>query len=135
MQSPDIPLVLTDNYKKDFHTCEVCHKAKQSRLPFPMSTTNTTSIFELVHIDIWGPYSQPSITKTNYILTLVDDFSRTTWIYLLQHKFQTIFVFTSFTHMVRTHFDTKIRSIRTDNDSEFLSSSFQKFLSDNGILH
>lgn len=41
-----------------FDTCEICHKSKQCRLPFPLSTSRTTSTFELLHADIWGPYSQ-----------------------------------------------------------------------------
>lgn len=67
------------------------------------------------------------------MLTLVDDFSHASWIYLLQHKSLTITVFTSFIHMVQTQFDTKIRSIRTDNVSEFLSISFQTLLNNHGI--
>ncbi|XP_019232509.1 PREDICTED: uncharacterized protein LOC109213202 [Nicotiana attenuata] len=36
--------------------CTVCPVAKQSQLPFQLSTTATKSIFELLHCDIWGPY-------------------------------------------------------------------------------
>lgn len=36
--------------------CTVCLVAKQSKLPFQLSTATAKSIFELVHCDIWGPY-------------------------------------------------------------------------------
>ncbi|GKF46859.1 hypothetical protein Tco_0136661, partial [Tanacetum coccineum] len=36
--------------------CNICHKAKQTREPFPISDHQTTSIGELVHLDMWGPY-------------------------------------------------------------------------------
>lgn len=135
LNSPDVSLVLNDNKKNDLQACEICHIAKQARLPFPTHTNNTSSTFELVHVDIWGPYSQPSLSGTSYMLTLVDDFSRATWTYLMQHKAQTIIVFTSFIKLVQTQFEAKIKFVRTDNGSEFLSTGFQALLSSHGILH
>ncbi|KAL0360716.1 UNVERIFIED_CONTAM: Retrovirus-related Pol polyprotein from transposon RE1 [Sesamum radiatum] len=44
----------------DTTPCDVCHFAKQHRLSFPSSTFQATSPFELVHVDIWGPYKQPT---------------------------------------------------------------------------
>jgi len=37
--------------------------------------------FDLIHVDIWGPYFVPSFEGHGYFLTIVDDFSRFTWIY------------------------------------------------------
>jgi len=37
-------------------------------------------------MDIWGPFSQSSIRGHKYFLTIVDDFSRFTWIVLLKSK-------------------------------------------------
>ena len=31
-------------------------KAKQRRLSFPISHISTTCVFELIHVDTWGPY-------------------------------------------------------------------------------
>ncbi|KAE8731176.1 Detected protein of unknown function [Hibiscus syriacus] len=38
------------------HTCNVCPLAKQTRLSFPLSCTRSSIPFELIHIDLWGPY-------------------------------------------------------------------------------
>lgn len=35
-------------------------------------------IFELINIDLWGPYKIANIFKDHYFLTVVDDYSRTT---------------------------------------------------------
>lgn len=75
---PDISLLLNSKEKGEVQLCDICHKAKQTILPFPTHIRNTTAAFELIHMDIWGPYSQPSLTGTSYMLTLVDDFSRAT---------------------------------------------------------
>ncbi|GKB84249.1 hypothetical protein Tco_0956521 [Tanacetum coccineum] len=40
--------------------CEVCHKAKQTRKPFPLSKHKSKTLGELVHLDLWGPYGVPS---------------------------------------------------------------------------
>ena len=74
---------------KEFSYCEVCMQAKQKKLPFPLSNKNTSSIIELLHCDLWGPFPVPTINKHVYFLTIVDDFSRMTWIHLLKHKHET----------------------------------------------
>nr|GEY16201.1 hypothetical protein [Tanacetum cinerariifolium] len=35
---------------------KVCHKAKQTRDPFPLSEHKTSSLADIVHLDVWGPY-------------------------------------------------------------------------------
>lgn len=69
--------------------CNVCPLAQQRRLSFPISTSLSHSIFELIHCDIWGPFSVQSINGSRYFVTIVDDFSRYTWVYLLHSKSQT----------------------------------------------
>ena len=38
------------------HKCDICPLARQTRLPFPHSTSSSTCIFQLLHMDVWGPY-------------------------------------------------------------------------------
>ncbi|XP_021624990.1 uncharacterized protein LOC110624181 [Manihot esculenta] len=45
--------------------CPICPLAKQARLPFPRSHTLASRPFELIHIDIWGPYKITSITGSS----------------------------------------------------------------------
>lgn len=89
--------------KSDFiKHCEVCHKAKQQRSPFPISTIHTQAILELIHVDLWGPYKQFSLTATPYMLTIVDDFNRSTWTFLLVHKTHVAKTLDNFFRMVET---------------------------------
>lgn len=37
--------------------CNICPTARQHKLPFPHSYIKTTSLFQLIHIDTWGPYN------------------------------------------------------------------------------
>ncbi|KAD3642034.1 hypothetical protein E3N88_31258 [Mikania micrantha] len=50
--------------------CEVCHRAKQSRVPFPLSDHKSTSVGELIHLDLWGPYKycqQPDLNHPDSV--------------------------------------------------------------------
>ncbi|CAM8888286.1 unnamed protein product [Rhodiola kirilowii] len=120
--------------KKHFH-CDICPLAKQTRLQFPNSTTHSTHIFELVHGDIWGPFHTPTFSGARYFLTLVDDFSRTTWTFLLRAKHEAAAVILQFFRMVNNQFDCKIKFFRTDNGAEFFSNTVTQFLTQEGCIH
>lgn len=68
----------------------MCHYAKQKKLPFHISKSRATSRFDLLHMDLCGPFSVNSIHNQKYFLAIVDDFSRFTWIVLLKRKFETL---------------------------------------------
>lgn len=63
------------NVDKDFF-CDVCPMARQKKLPFGYSSVNTTSSFDMIHVDTWGPYHVPTYDGYSYLLTIVDDFTR-----------------------------------------------------------
>ncbi|GKC00704.1 hypothetical protein Tco_0986840, partial [Tanacetum coccineum] len=39
---------------------EICHKAKQTREPFPTSDHKTSNLGDLGHLDVWSPYKTDS---------------------------------------------------------------------------
>jgi len=123
-----VPSVSVDSNK----VCNVCPLAKQHRLPFPVSTTISQCAFDLVHVDIWGPFSIQSINGSRFFLTIVDDFSRYTWTYLMHSKSQTRCIIQSFFTMVATQFNLKIKTLRSDNGVEF---HMDDFFSQHGTLH
>ncbi|XP_011071708.1 uncharacterized protein LOC105157106 [Sesamum indicum] len=81
------------------------------------------------------PYKEPTNSGCHYFLTIVDDFSRSTWIFFMRYKSQCLEMFQNVYKLVFTQFNKRIQSLRTDNGSEFLSSQFQSFLRDSGIVH
>ena len=88
--------------------------------------------FDLIHCDLWGPFSTLTIDGYKYFLTIVDDFSRCTWIYLMKTKSETQVLLPQFYAFVKTQFNRKIKCIRTDNGIEFLLRDFFK---SKGIMH
>jgi len=67
-------------------TCEACVFAKFHRQPFPISKSVTSMAFEIIHMDLWGPYKVSDLTGANYFLTVADDHTRCKWVYLWQNK-------------------------------------------------
>jgi len=70
-------------------SCSICPLAKQHKLSFPHNDHISQHSFDLIHCDLWGPFLTKSISGSSYVLTIVDDHSRFTWIHLLKHKSQT----------------------------------------------
>jgi len=69
--------------------CEYCHYGKQHRLRFQTSETVTSDIFDLIHVDIWGPCNISSMHGHRYFLILFDDHSKHTWVFLMKNKSET----------------------------------------------
>ena len=87
-------LSLLNNVVPDVHInkiqcCDVCHFSKQKRLPFASSFHVSKFPFELIHCDLWGCFSTLTTEVFRFFLTIVDDFSKCTWVYLLKSEAKT----------------------------------------------
>lgn len=104
----------------------------KKRLSFPDNITISSQCFDLLHMDIWGPYAYPSLLGHKYFLTIIDDKSRYTWIIFLKLKSKVSNHIKQFISMVETQFSVKVKGIRSDNGPEF---ALQNFYGSQGILH
>ncbi|KAA3462080.1 protein detoxification 35 [Gossypium australe] len=73
--------------------CSVCPLAKQTRLVFPISKTWPEAVFSPLHLDLWGPYRISTHSGHRYFLTIVDDFSRMTWVNMLFPDFILLLIY------------------------------------------
>ena len=68
-------------------SCESCLLGKHSRSSFPSSVSQrASSLFALVHSDIWGPSRFKSNLGFQYFVTFIDDYSRCTWLFLMKNR-------------------------------------------------
>ncbi|KAJ0480735.1 putative RNA-directed DNA polymerase [Helianthus annuus] len=136
--SDQVLAVLKDRLKiqsTEHDPCDVCHRAKQVRVPFPLSEHKSKSVGDLIHLDVWGPYKVTSYDGYKYFLTIVDDFSRAVWCYFMTSKSEVYENFKMFYELVLTQFKRKIKVIRSDNGTEFLNSLMDNLCKSKGILH
>ncbi|XP_058757455.1 uncharacterized protein LOC131630718 [Vicia villosa] len=106
--------------------CDPCHFSKQKRLSFPHSNTKSLAPFAILHADVWGPFSTVSMLGHRYFLTLVDDFSRYTWIVFLKTKNQTKDSIIQFMTYIETQFHTTLKCLR--NGSAVFLNGFEIIL-------
>ena len=112
--------------------CDTCHYSKQRKLPFQLSTTVSKAPFDLIHVDIWGPYCTSSVDGFKYFLTVVDDMSRFTWIKLMASKSDTRSHLIGFVSYIKTQFGIDVKVVRSDNGNEFAMTDFYR---QKGIQH
>ena len=83
MHNKDMAKVLPD-CSSEFDLCEYFIYGKQNRVSFPSKATREKGTLELVHGDVFGPLSVPSLGGSRYYVSFIDDFSRMTWICFLK---------------------------------------------------
>ena len=76
---------LISNTPNNFH-CNTCSLSKSIHHKPKDSTSKTKRAFELIHIDLSGKFSVPSISMRPYYITFIDDFTRYAWIAFLAKK-------------------------------------------------
>src|SRR5688572_16754827 len=88
----------------------MCHQAKQPINHFLVSDSKANYRFEIIHCDLCGPYHTPSSCGATYFLSLVDDYSRAVWVYLLFDKTEVYKMFSSFFNMIEQEFGAQVTS-------------------------
>ena len=76
--------------------------------------------------------STPTLDGFKYFLTIVDDATRATWLFLMKSKSKVKPLFHSFYTMIATQFGLTIKAIRIDNAKEF---NMLDFFNSHGIIH
>jgi hypothetical protein len=121
------------NCTLDFDFCEKCIYGKHNRVRFPSGATRAKGILEMIHSDVFGPVHVPSLRKSVYYVSFIDDISRNTWIYFLRKKFEVFDKFKEFKALVENQTEKKIKVLRTDNDGELYGNEFEEFCKKCGI--
>ena len=114
--------------------CKSCIMSKSKRSEYPLSSTKTSRIGELIHIDTFY-MPEVSIQGSQYFLLIIDDFSRYNCVYGLKRKSDASEHIKSYVNMIESKFSLSIDTIRSDNAPEFKSEDLLKFYSSHGISH
>jgi hypothetical protein len=88
------------NCTLDFDLCEHCVYGKQNQVRFLSGASREERMLHLVHSDVFGPVSIPSLGKNMYYVSFIDEFLRNTWIYFLRKKFEVFDMFKEFKALV-----------------------------------
>ncbi|PKU61899.1 Retrovirus-related Pol polyprotein from transposon TNT 1-94 [Dendrobium catenatum] len=108
--------------------CISCNSAKSHKIVFNKNVSITTSPFELIHTDVWGPAPHCSLDGHRYYVVFIDDYTRYSWIYLMYTKQKTLSKFKLLYNLIKTQHHHTLKALRTDGGGEFTSIAFQNFL-------
>ncbi|GKB30386.1 retrovirus-related pol polyprotein from transposon TNT 1-94 [Tanacetum coccineum] len=97
--------------------------------------TKSLIAFELIHVDLWGPYKATALNGAHYFFTIVDDFSRCTWTCLLCIKDQVLSTLCNSMAYIANHFNVKPKFLRSDNGTEIVNGECLAYLRKQGIVH
>jgi hypothetical protein len=129
-------LGLTDVCFEKDRPCAACQAGKLVVTTHQSKNVMTTSRpLELLHMDIFGPVAYLSIGGSKYGLVIVDDFSRFTWVFFLQDKYETQGTLKRFLRRDQNEFELNVKKIRSDNGSEFKNPQVEEYLEEEGIKH
>ncbi|GJR12302.1 retrovirus-related pol polyprotein from transposon TNT 1-94 [Tanacetum coccineum] len=78
------------NFEKD-HLCSACQLRKSKNHTHKPKIENTNlEVLNTLHMDLCGPMRVQTINGKKYILVIVDDYSRFTWVKFLRSKDETL---------------------------------------------
>ena len=132
----DMVVGLSSDMTQDIGVCEPCAEGKHHRSKFPTAGGKRgKEILDLVHSDVCGKMSTGSLSGCEYFLTIIDDKTCYTWIYVLKHKDEVFARFLEWKALVENSTGRKLKALRTDNGGEYTSKEFETYLKQNGIGH
>ncbi|KAJ9547523.1 LOW QUALITY PROTEIN: hypothetical protein OSB04_020066 [Centaurea solstitialis] len=116
--------------------CSACEMGKIKKSSHKLKVEhNTSKPLQLLHMDLCGPMRVQSINWRKYVLVIVDDFSRYTWVNFLRSKDGASEIIISFIRNVQVRLQLPVQVIRTDNGTEFKNRTLDSFLDSVGITH
>nr|GEY71051.1 uncharacterized mitochondrial protein AtMg00810-like [Tanacetum cinerariifolium] len=102
-------------YHKE-HLCFSCEQGKRKRASHPPKPVpNSRQRLHLLHMDLGGPMRIASINGKWYVLVIVDDYSRYTWVHFLSLKDEAPEVIKTFLKRITVLLQSPVIIIRFDN--------------------
>ncbi|WVZ76468.1 hypothetical protein U9M48_024444 [Paspalum notatum var. saurae] len=117
----------------------VCHPGRHGKMVaashIPVSQVMTSYPGELLHMDTVGPAQGASVSGKWYVLVIVDDFSRFSWVFFMEFKDEAFGFVWDLVLRLRNESLKAMRAIRSDNGGEFRNSRFENFCRGLGLEH
>nr|GEW65202.1 retrovirus-related Pol polyprotein from transposon TNT 1-94 [Tanacetum cinerariifolium] len=114
-------------FEKD-HLCFACQLGKSKKHTHKPKAENTNlEVLNTLHMDLCGPMHMQTINGKKYILVIVDDYSRFTWVKFLRSKDETSDVVIKFIAQIQVGLNKTVRYVRTDNGTEFVNQAMTAF--------
>jgi transposase InsO family protein len=98
-----------------------------------VNTVMTEQPRQLLHMDTVGPSRVCCIGSKWYVLVIIDEYSRYSWIFFLESKDDVFEHFQSLALRLNNEHPNFLKAIRCDNETEFRNASFDQFCLEHGV--
>ncbi|KAJ9561621.1 hypothetical protein OSB04_006781 [Centaurea solstitialis] len=116
--------------------CSACEKGKMKKSSHPPKMeTNCHRPLDMLHMDLGGPMRVESLARKKYMLVLVDEYSRYTWLEFLRAKSDAADLIIAFIKRIQVLLGRQVKKLRSYNRSELRNVKLQSFLEEVGITH
>jgi transposase InsO family protein len=120
-------------FKSDL-ICALCHHGKMIVASYSLVNTVVTECPEqLLHMDTIGLSRVRSMGGKWYVLVIVDDYSRYSWVFFLESKDEVFEHFRSLALKLNNEHPNCLKVIHSDNGTEFRNAYFDEFCLEHGI--
>nr|GFA41026.1 retrovirus-related Pol polyprotein from transposon TNT 1-94 [Tanacetum cinerariifolium]GFA41537.1 retrovirus-related Pol polyprotein from transposon TNT 1-94 [Tanacetum cinerariifolium] len=118
------------------HLCPSCEQGKSKRASHPPKPVpNSRQRLHLLHMDLCGLMRIASKNGKRFVLVIVDDYSRYTWVHFLISKDEAPKVIKTFLKRITILLQSRVIIIRTDNGTEFKNQVLKEYFDSVGISH
>lgn len=114
--------------------CDICIRAKQTRLPFDNTRSRASRPLEIIHTDVCGPIEPCTWDEKKYILTFLDDYTHYSMIYLLSCKYEVTKHVKFYIQEVEAQINYKVSKLRSDNGGEYMNNDLKSWCKNRGII-
>jgi IS30 family transposase len=99
----------------------------------PVNTVIIEQPRQLLHMDTVGPSRVHSMGGKWYVIVIVDDYSRYSWVFFLKSKDEVFEHFWSLALRLNNEHPNCLKAICSDNGTEFRNASFDQFYLEHGV--
>nr|GEU41331.1 integrase, catalytic region, zinc finger, CCHC-type, peptidase aspartic, catalytic [Tanacetum cinerariifolium] len=117
-----------------FCDADLEEKEKRASHP-PKPVLNSKQRLHLLYMVLCGPMRVASINGKWYVLVIVDDYSRYTWVYFLRIKDEMPEVIKNFLKKIYVRLQASVIIVRTDNRTKFKNHFVNEYFDIVGITH
>ncbi|GJR89277.1 retrovirus-related pol polyprotein from transposon TNT 1-94, partial [Tanacetum coccineum] len=122
-------------YHKE-HLCPSCEQGKIKKASHPPKPIpNSKQRLHLLHMDLCCPMRVKSINDKRYVLVIIGDYSRYTWVHFLRSKDEAPEEIKTFLKKITVLLQAPIIIIRTYNDIKFKNQVLKEYFDSVGISH
>jgi transposase InsO family protein len=115
--------------------CAPCRHGKMITASHSLvNTVRTEQPGQLLHMDTIGSSRVRSMEGKWYVLVIVDDYSRYSWVFFLEIKDEVFEQFWSMALRLNNEHPNCLKAIHSDNGTEFRNDSFDQFCLEHGVV-